>query len=791
MEKIISLILAFFSISCLSAQLQSPKRGFLSTTIAKTWEEGLVSGNGTIGINVFGNPTDETIILTHERMFLPEHDPIVPPDQSEHLFEIRRLIDKGLYTEATQLQFKYSGQSSFMYHDPFVPVCDINIKMPAIGEVRNYRRALNFETGESTIFWKDDVCSYERNAFVSRSDSVAVIRIKASKPGSLNFDISFSRRKPSSYLSYNYLEGSYMVAAECIKDVKISANNGLMSYAHSFSKAYPGSVQSVDAIASIKVKGGSYNPTNAGYNVKNADEVTLYVSVEPNYSSKISNIEMMKHHLQSINDNYEQLLAKHAVIHGGLFNRVKLNLGGEEDQKLTTEELFKKSSNDNINKALIEKEFDAGRYNIISSTGELPPVLQGLWAGTFVPDWASDYTHNGNVPAAISSMLMGNTPELMLAYTRYIESLIPYLEINAKHMFGCRGIVLPSRTTTVGYNNALEGDFAGGFWLAGAAWASHFFYDYYLYTGDKTFLKEHALPFMEKAALFFEDFLYIGPDGKYIFSPTQSPENWPGNSLSQGTFNATMDVAATKELLNNIISASKILKVNSEKIKMWEEMLERMPDYMIDENGMFKEWLTPRLTNEDDHRHSSQFYALYDNFPEEFSQNTELLESVRRSINYKLERHWKGRSAGFMSFGIVQLGMVGASIGDKEIVHEALKHLVNEFWLPNMVSMHNYKSLLNVDISGGMIAVIIKMLAYSDLGLIRLLPALPEVWDKGSIEGILCRGQVKIEKMSWSPSSVEAILISPISQRIKIVCGVNVLNVNLKAGVPYTINMSR
>lgn len=55
--------------------------------------------------------------------------------------------------------------------------------------------------------------------------------------------------------------------------------------------------------------------------------------------------------------------------------------------------------------------------------------------------------------------------------------------------------------------------------------------------------------------------------------------------------------------------------------------------------------------------------------------------------------------------------------------------------------MHNYKSLLNVDISGGMIAVIIKMLAYSDLGLIRLLPALPEVWDKGSIEGILCRGK--------------------------------------------------
>ena len=86
-------------------------------------------------------------------------------------------------------------------------------------------------------------------------------------------------------------------------------------------------------------------------------------------------------------------------------------------------------------------------------------------------------------------------------------------------------------------------------WVGGAGWAAHFFYDYYLYTGDREFLAEHALPFMEKAALFFEDYLYEGPDGKFVFSPTQSPENTPGNSNSQASFNATMDVAVAKELL--------------------------------------------------------------------------------------------------------------------------------------------------------------------------------------------------------------------------------------------------
>ena len=95
---------------------------------------------------------------------------------------------------------------------------------------------------------------------------------------------------------------------------------------------------------------------------------------------------------------------------------------------------------------------------------------------------------------------MGNTPELMLAYINYIESLVPDMELNAKHYFGCRGVVLPSRTSTHGYNNALADSFAGGMWVAGAPWAAHYFYDYYLYTGDEKFLAERALPFMEKVA---------------------------------------------------------------------------------------------------------------------------------------------------------------------------------------------------------------------------------------------------------------------------------------------------
>jgi hypothetical protein len=38
-------------------------------------------------------------------------------------------------------------------------------------------------------------------------------------------------------------------------------------------------------------------------------------------------------------------------------------------------------------------------------------------------EWQSDYTHNGNVPSTIASMLMANMPECMEAYLIQLELL--------------------------------------------------------------------------------------------------------------------------------------------------------------------------------------------------------------------------------------------------------------------------------------------------------------------------------------------------------------------------------
>jgi len=777
----LSLLLAA-SNNMIAQKLKVPERGFISSQPAETWENGLISGNGTLGANVMSRPFNETIILSHERLFLPMGKPMMPPDNGNRLFEIRNLIDKGLYTQATKLAADFSGQNGFRYPDNFVPAFDLNITMDSVSAIKDYMRSVDFQTGEATVHWTDKRGVFERRLFVSRADNVVVLLITGPGKGNVNCRFELKPRQVDTKLGEKVVANSNTVFANHIDSIKRTADKSTLTYKYKFTKAYPGSIQALEGVTQVIAKGGTTTTEGETLIVKGADQVLVFIDVNLIYDPEFSEFPTMKKKFASLPVDYAGLLKRHALIHGEIFNRVKLDVGGGKDHLLTTEELLTMSTNEKLNKALIEKEFDAGRYNILSSTGELPPNLQGLWGGTYVPGWASDYTHNGNVPSAIASMMRANMPELMLAYTSYIESIVPYLEINAKNMFGARGVVLPSRSTTNGFNNALAGTFAGGFWVAGAPWAAQFFYDYYLYTGDKDFLAKHALPFMEKTALFFEDYLYLGPDGRYIFSPTQSPENWPANSKSQGSFNATMDVAATKELLRNLIAGSNELGVNKEKIALWNSMLTKMPEYLINEDGAIKEWLTPKLTDNYNHRHSSQLYALYDGMPSEIGQDTVLSNAFRKLVDIKLNKHWAGSTTGFMSFGLVQLGQAATSLGESELAYQCLIPLVNRYWLNNMASMHNHKSLFNMDISGGMPAVIIKMLVESEPGKIKLLHSVPKEWPTGSIEGVLCRSQIEIKSLRWEKDLIVVRLISAIDQTITLEAPEGMANFAVKTG---------
>jgi hypothetical protein len=449
-----------------------------------------------------------------------------------------------------------------------------------------------------------------------------------------------------------------------------------------------------------------------------------------------------------------------------MFNRVSLDLGGGDDRNLSSEQLIEKSELIPM-KALIEKEFDAARYNILSATGIMPPNLQGIWAGTTAPPWSGDFTQNGNLEVAIAALLPGNMPELMDAVFDYQERLLPAYRENARLLYNCRGIHVASRTSSHGLNNHFDRTWPMTFWTAGAAWMAHFYYDYYLYTGETEFLRERAFPFMKEAGLFYEDFLKEGPDGKWVFNPSYSPENNPGNSPDQACINATMDVAAARELFRNLLAAGKLLGTSPNTLGTWKVMLDKMPEYRVNSDGALMEWLWDSLSDNYAHRHASHLYGLWEVSDPDIVGNPDLMQAARRAVEERMKVR-RQEDGGVMAFGMVQLALAAAAVGDSVAVEEMINWLGRGYWFNNLVTTHNPKELFNLDLSGGFPAVIIKSIIYSEPGLISLLPACPPTWDQGSLKGIPLRGQVTVEELKWNDREVVVRLRSDVEQVVRI-----------------------
>jgi alpha-L-fucosidase 2 len=74
-------------------------------------------------------------------------------------------------------------------------------------------------------------------------------------------------------------------------------------------------------------------------------------------------------------------------------------------------------------------------------------------------------------------------------------------------------------------------------------------------------------------------------DGRWLFSPSYSPENTPLHKSRSATINATMDIAVAKELFTNLITGCRTLGLEEEPITDWERMLTKMPEYQVNEEG--------------------------------------------------------------------------------------------------------------------------------------------------------------------------------------------------------------
>jgi len=784
-------ILTLMTASLFAGQAAPPERGFISRQPADNWEQALVTGNGKLGAMVFGAALDETIVVNHGRLYLPLHPPLAPPATAPLLPEIRRLMAAGTYQKAAELVVATADKAGYggkRWTDPYIPACDLKLRMEPRGEVNDYQRSVDFATGVAAVHWSDQRGAFTRRVFASRADDLIAVSLSGATKGSLDCRLQLATRPLEGQGGWN---PEQMIKIG-IKDVNRSAGDGALTYRCSFRRSWQGSLQGYEVAARVITRGGHSAPAGDAIQITGADEVLVLMRVELLNDFTQSRLPAMQAALGGIDADFAKLLDRHAAIHRPLFERVRLDLGGGADRALASEELLEKSGVGKLSPALLEKVFDAARYAVLSSSGEVFPNLQGIWTGTSSPPWSADFTLNGNVQCALSADLSGNLAECLEPFFQFLETHMAEFRDNARQLYGCRGIHVPSRASTHGLNNHFDATWPMTLWTAGAAWAARFYYDYALYTGDREFLAKRALPFMREAALFYEDFLIEGADGKLLFSPSYSPENNPANNPSQACINATMDVAAARELLTNLIAACATLGCDAEGVQRWQAMLNKLPAYQINGDGAIKEWTTPLLDDNYAHRHVSHLYALYAGMPADIAAAPALRQAFLVALQKRMEVR-RRENGGEMAFGMVQMGLAADSLRDAGMAYEIVDWLTNNFWRSNLVSTHNPHSLFNTDICGGLPAVVLRMLVDSRPGQVDLLPALPPQWPSGSLAGARCVGNIEVRMLRWSPGELTATLRSGSTQTVEVVLPTEATprKLTLPAGQDVTLTAKR
>lgn len=738
----------------------SSKRGMYSEKPAQRWQDALISGNGETGIMVFGEPANERIIFNHEMLYEPiGNEEIEPPDIAKYLDETRSLIAEGKYTEATEFSLnraKREGLKDILWTDPYHPAMVMKLNQQQHGEVTDYRRSVDFTSGEIKVSWKDSLGAWERNSFVSRSDYVVVQEIRSNDAQKINCSVSL-RFQNSNEKRWSSQDGELNIA-EPITLV----NSNLLIYRGGYTLNERG----YEAVTYVIQEGGVTSSNGDSVTIEKADHVMLLTKLQPLEKYRISMMGQIQNYLRGFILNYPKLLDRHQRIHSEMFNRVSLNLTGRADRTKSAEALIaEQKAKSGLNLELLETMFDMGRYALISSSGENPPNLMGIWNGEWRPAWSGDFTLDANINLQISAANLGNLPESIESYTRLLERIAPDWEKNAINLYGARGYLSGSRTSgRRNLNTHFSRSFPGHFWVSGAEWLLLPSFEHYLTSGDSIFL-DRIYPMMKMTALFFEDFLTeTDENGMYIFTPSYSPENIPlGHETATGV-NATMDIATTKELLTNLIYSANILGKDADEIPKWEAMVTKLPPYLINDEGALKEWAHPDLKDNYDHRHISHLYPVWPGLEISPDGDRELFAAAKKAAELK------GRGNG-SAHGLAHMALIGARLKMPELVYGNLQFMMsNDYLYTSLFTSHNPGRIYNSDMLCSLPAVIMEMLAFSKPGEIELLPALSKKMLSGSIDGIKCRTFASIDHLEWNfrQGIIKADITSTKAQRIEI-----------------------
>ncbi|ROP49321.1 glycosyl hydrolase family 65 [Rathayibacter sp. PhB185] len=719
----------------------------VTATAAPTWEEGLIVGSGRVGAVVHGPADALTVSLAHERYFLPVNARPAAPDLAGLREELRSALLAGDADAASEALIRGARSSGYdgglIWTDPLGICATVSIR--TAGGVASSRRLIDPRLGEVAVEWTDlDGGRHAVRLIAPHGGESVRLCVESDRDGESVVELGLGAGDATSF-DTGVPDASAVVEAS----VEGGATGRLVALAGTGSAETGG--ERVRAVVTAA--------TGTPWQVEG--DITRSVAPVAAGAPRLLRVDLSLSDGEPVADDlsWTDLRAAQRDGHGRLVGASALDLAGASTAVLT-EDLWDeaRAGDEGARRRVVELAYLSGRANIVASTGELPPTLQGVWQGTWRPAWSADYTLNGNVQnGAMAGMIPTGTPELALSI---LELVLPHLDDyreNARLVYGAEGMLLPSRMSTHGRADHFAASYPHLFWTGCGGWVLRLAADAVAATGDRGIVDDRLWELAEGVLRFAETGTTV-VDGVRRIVPSYSPENTPGGARSPLAVDATIDVA----VLRDAARATALLgraRGDDALDERWARVVAELPEYRVADDGTLAEWIDPRFSEEIAHRHASQLYPLWyggdaafeGDAPAAVRLRAAAAATVAAKIAWRAEAPTAPPGRMEMAFGLVQVGTAAAALGDAESALTCAEWLAVEHWSPTLTTRHDAGRIFNLDASGGLPGLVAAMLLGSDDESLTVLPALPSVWARGAVTGLRARGGLVVDRLEWSP----------------------------------------